>query len=217
MNLFVAFAGQNRGLDGGTVRDGFIRVDGLAQVLAVEEVGQELLHLRDTGGTTDEDDFVDGGLVHLRVAKGLFDRVHALTEQVHAEFFEASTGDGGVEVNALEERVDFDGRLRRGRQGALRAFARRAETTERLGVAGDVLLVLALEFSDEVLQQASVEIFTTQVRVASRRLDFKDALFDGQQGHIKGTTTEIENQNVLFRTVGFVSLVQTVRDGWDMF
>jgi len=156
---------------------------------------------------------VDGGLVHLRVAKSLFDRVHALAEQVHAELFEASAGDGGVEVDAFEERVDFDGRLRRGRQGALRAFARRAETTERLGVTGDVLLVLALEFSDEVLQQASVEIFTAQVRVASRRLDFEDALFDGQQGHIKGTTTEIENQNVLFRTVGLISLVQTVRNG----
>ena len=159
--------------------------------ISPEEVGQELLHLRDTGGTTDEDDFVDGGLVHLRVAKGLFDRVHALTEQVHAEFFEASTGDGGVEVNALEERVDFDGRLRRGRQGALRAFARRAETTERLGVAGDVLLVLALELLHEVVDHAVVEVLAAEERVAVGRLDLEDAVADLEDRHVEGAAAEV--------------------------
>merc|ERR1719503_320721 len=170
LDLFVAFAGQNSGLDGRTVGDGFIGVNGLAQILAVEEIGQELLHLGDARGPADEDDLVNLRLVHLRIAKRLFDRVHALAEQIHAELFEASAGDGSVEVDAFEQGIDFDGRLRRGRQGTLGAFASRSETTECLRVARDVLLVLALEFSDEVLQQASVEIFAAQVRVASRRL-----------------------------------------------
>ena len=95
-----------------------------------------------------------------------------------------------MDVCAVEDKV----RLARSQADRRRRSA--------FGVARDVLLVLALEFSDEVLQQASVEIFAAQVRVASRRLDFEDAFFDGQQRHIEGTATEIEDQNVLLSAVG---------------
>mmetsp|Transcript_8272 Transcript_8272/g.27507 ORF Transcript_8272/g.27507 Transcript_8272/m.27507 type:complete len:698 (+) Transcript_8272:103-2196(+) len=219
LHLFVAFARQNRRLHGGAVRDGFIRVDGLAQFLAVEEVGQERLNLRDTGRTTDQDDFVNLSLVKLGVAQALFNRVHALAEQIHVELFKASAGDGRVEVNTFEQRINFNGRLRGGRQRALGAFARGAKTAERLGVAGDVLLVLALELLHKVLQETSIEIFTTEVRITSRRLDFEDTFFDGQQRHIKGTTTEIKHQDALVLddfAVDFAA-IETVRErrgGW---
>jgi hypothetical protein len=39
-------------------------------------------------------------------------RLHALAEQVHVELLEARARDAAVEIDALEQRVDLDGRLR---------------------------------------------------------------------------------------------------------
>src|SRR5207253_2762654 len=64
-------ASQNGSLHSGTVSDGLIGVDALVQLLAVEEVGQQLLDLGDTSGTADKDDLIDGLLVDLGIAKHL--------------------------------------------------------------------------------------------------------------------------------------------------
>ncbi len=42
--------------------------------------------------------------------------LHALAEQVHVQLLEAGAGDGGVEVDALVQRVNLDGRLQKERK-----------------------------------------------------------------------------------------------------
>ncbi|TIA20341.1 hypothetical protein D6C80_02412 [Aureobasidium pullulans] len=49
-------SGEDTGLDGGTVGNSLIGVDALLELLAVEEVGKELLDAGNTGGTTNKDD-----------------------------------------------------------------------------------------------------------------------------------------------------------------
>jgi len=131
-------AGQNGGLDGGTVGNGLIGVDRLVGLLAVEVVGNELLDAGDTGGAADKDDLVDLGLVDLGVGQ---DAVHGLdggAEEILAELLEAGTGDRGVEVDTLEKRVDLDRRLGRRREGALGTLASSAQATQRTGVGRQV-------------------------------------------------------------------------------
>ena len=53
-----------------------------------------------------------------------------------------------------------------------------------------ILLVLALELVDEVVDQAVVEVLTTQVSVTSGGLDLEDTFLDGQEGDIESTTTQ---------------------------
>ena len=113
MHLLVALAAEDGGLDSRAVRHSLIGVDALAQLLAVEEVLQQLLHLGDAGRATYEHDVVHAALVHLGVAQALLHRFHALSEQVHVELLEASPGDRGVEVDALEQGVDLNSRLGR--------------------------------------------------------------------------------------------------------
>jgi hypothetical protein len=98
-------------LDGSTVGNSLIGVDRLVGLLAVEVVGDELLDSGNTSGTSDEDDLMDLGLVNLRISKDTVDRGGGGSEEVLAKLFKSSTGDGGVEINTLEERVDFDGSL----------------------------------------------------------------------------------------------------------
>merc|ERR1719197_1061458 len=145
LRLRRAGAREDRRLDGRAVRDGLVGVNALAGLFTIKEIRKELDDLRDAGRAADKDDVVDLVLRHLRVAEDLLNRLHSSTEQVHVELLEARAGDRREEVDALEERVDLDRGLRRRRERALGTLARRAEAAHRAGVAGDVLLVLALE------------------------------------------------------------------------
>ena len=84
------------------------------------------------------------------------------------------------------------------------------ETTESTGIGGEILLVLALELLDEVVNEPVVEIITTQVRVISGGLDLEGTLFNGQEGDIKISSTEIKGENVAFTDS---LLIETVGDG----
>ncbi len=86
-----------------TVGDGLIGVDGSVEGLAVEEVREHGLDLGDTGGTTNENDFVDLALAGVGVLEDLLDWGHALAEQVNAEFLELSAGDTAGEVFTFGE------------------------------------------------------------------------------------------------------------------
>lgn len=134
---------EDSSLDGSTVGDGLVGVDGLVGLLAVEEVGDHLLDLGDTGGTADEDDLVDGRLVDLSVAEDTLNGLHGGAEEVLAQLLETSTGDAGVEVNTLEQGVDLDGGLSGRGESALGTLACCTETTKGAGVSGQVLLMFS--------------------------------------------------------------------------
>ena len=70
--------------------------------------------------------------------------------------------------------------------------------------------MLALELLDEVVDQAVVEVLTTQVSVTGSRLDLEDTVLDGENGDIEGSTAKIEDQDV---ALGADLLVKTVGDG----
>merc|ERR1711963_582899 len=192
-------ASEDGGLNGGSVSDGLTGVDGAVELLSVEEVLEQLLDLGDPGGSADEDDVVDGALVHLGVSHGLLDRLKGSLEQVGAELLESGPGDGGVEVDALEERVNLDVGLCGGGESPLGALASSSQPSQSSLVALDVLLVLPLELVDEMVDHPVVEVLTSQVSVSSGGLDLEDA------------AAEIEDQDVALG--GAPLLVQTVSDG----
>jgi len=126
-------------LDGSTVGNSLIGVDRLVGLLAVEEVGNHLLDLGNTSGATDQDNLVDGRLIDLSIAEHTLDGLHGGSEEILAQLFETSTSDGGVEVDALEERIDLNGSLSRRRESALGTLASGSETAKSTGIAGQIL------------------------------------------------------------------------------
>ena len=139
LGLLGGVTRENGGLDSGTVGDSLIGVDGLAGLLAVEEVGDKLDDTGNTGGTTDEDDFVNVGLVDLGVTEDLLDGLESGAEEVLAELLETGTSERGVEIDTLEERVDLNGGLGSRGEGTLGTLTSSTETTEGTGVGGDIL------------------------------------------------------------------------------
>ena len=132
---------QDGGLDGSTVGDSLVGVDGLVGLLAVEVVADELLDAGDTGGATNENNLVDLALVDLGVTENAVEGLGGGAEEVLAELLETGPGDGGVEVNTLEERVDLNRGLGRGREGTLGTLASSAETAQSTGVGGQILYI----------------------------------------------------------------------------
>jgi hypothetical protein len=133
-------SGEDTGLDGGTVGDSLIGVDALLELLAVEEVGKELLDAGNTGGTTNKDDLVNLGLLDVGVLEDLLNGLDGAVEGLGVDVLETSTGDVGVEVLAVEQGVDLDGGLGTVGKSTLGTLASSSQTTEGAGIAGKVLL-----------------------------------------------------------------------------
>ena len=70
--------------------------------------------------------------------------------------------------------------------------------------------MLAFELINEVVNEAVVEVLTTQVSVTGSGLDLEDTLLNGQEGNIEGTTTKIEDEDV---ALALNLLVETVGNG----
>merc|ERR1719189_3158561 len=204
-------ASQDRSLHSSTIGHCLIRVDRLVQLLPVEEVLQKLLHLGDPGGSSNQHNVVDAALVHLGVAHSLLHRLKGALEEVRAELLKPSPGDGGVEVNALKQGVDFNVGLSRSRQSPLGALTGSSQTPQGTLVPLHVLLVLPLELVDKVVDHAVVEVFTAQVSVTGSGLDLKYALLDGQDGDIEGSASEVEDEHVAL--TGSFLLVQAIGNG----
>jgi len=193
-----------------------VRVDALVQLLAVEVVLEQLLDLGDARGTANQNHVVDGRLVQLGVAQRFVHRLQRRPEQVGVELLETRPCDGRVEIDALEQAVDFDAEttkvspkikfkkwcftpsLGRAGQRAFGTLASRTQAPQRALIGRHVLFVLALELAHKMGDHAVVEILAAQVRVACGRLDFKDAIFDGQHRDVKRAATQVEDEHVAF-------------------
>jgi hypothetical protein len=162
------------------------------------------------------------GLVDLGVTENLLDGLESATEEVLAELFETGTRQGGVEIDTLEEGVNFDGGLSGGGEGTLSTLASSTETADGTLVAGEILLVLALELLHEVVDETVIKVLTTQMGVTGGGLDFEDTLLDGKERDIEGSSAEIENEDIalardlLVKTVGDCSGGGLVDDTEDI-
>ena len=200
--------GEDGGLDGGTVGDGLIGVDGSVELLSVEEVGEHALDLGDSGGTTDKDDLVDRALGGLTILKDLLYGGHACLEKIDTQLLEAGTVKGEGEVLTFSESLALNDGLMGSGESSLGLLALGAETTESSVVSLDVDATgLLLEFGHAELDESVVEIFTTEMGVTVSGLDLEDAILNGEEGHIEGTTTEIEDEDVAQLAVLFVETV----------
>ena len=61
-----------------------------------------------------------------------------------------------------------------------------------------------------MVDESVVKVLTTQMRVTGGGLDLEDTLLDGQERDIEGSSSEVEDEDVLLTGV---LLVETVGDG----
>jgi hypothetical protein len=172
------------------------RATHLLEFLAVKEVSQKLLDARNTSRATDKHNVVDALLLDTGILENLLDGIDGGLENLGVEVFETSTSDLSIEVLAVEQWVNLDSGLCTVGQSSLRTFASRPESSESTSITRQILLRLALELLLEVVEQIGVEILTTQVSITCSSLDSEDTALDVEERDIKGTTTEIVDEDV---------------------
>jgi hypothetical protein len=198
LGLLVTLAGEDSTLDGGTVGDGLIGVEGTAELLATEVLDERRLDLGDTGGTTDEDDIVDVLGVHVGILHDLADGLDTAREDRLGETLELGTGKGVLEVLLGEESLNSDGGGLDGGKLALGLLDGEHEAALGAGVLVDVGEAHGGEdLLEDVLGDEVINILTTKTGVTTSGLDLEDAVVNLEDGNIEGTTTKIEDKNGL--------------------
>ncbi|OJA19802.1 hypothetical protein AZE42_10735 [Rhizopogon vesiculosus] len=67
----------------------------------------------------------------------------------------------------------------------------------RIKINASEVLVLALEFLNDVVHEAAVKVLTIQVGITGGSLELKDTtLLNSQEGDTEGSSTEIENEDI---------------------
>jgi hypothetical protein len=206
-DLLVLDTIEDGGLNSGSVSDSFIGVDGSVEGLSVEEVGDELLNLGDSGGSTDHDEIVDLTLGESSVGESVLDGLHALSEEVDAEFFELGTSHLESEIFTFSEGFALNHGGDSGGEGSLGLFALSSKSSEGSVVSLDIDTGLLLEFGHAEIDESVVEIFSTQMGVSVGGLNFEDTILNGEDRDIEGTTTEIEDEDIAFSGSVFVETV----------
>ena len=150
---------------------------------------------------------MDLSLGDVGVGEDRLDGRHALKELAHAQLLELGAGHVDVEVLAIGEGLAEDLRLMGAGQNSLGLLALSSKTTEGTSVVLDVNTGLLLESLDAEVDDDVVEVLTTEMGVAVGGLDLEDAVLNGEEGHIEGATTEIEDEHVLLTLTLFVEAV----------
>ena len=110
--------------------------------------------------------------------------------QLHVEVL------GTGSISRDERQVDVG--LRPRRQFALGFLRRLFETLQRNRVTCQVDALLFLELLDQPVDDALVEVVTTEMCVSVGRLDLDQAFADLEDGNVESTTTEVIDRDRLF-------------------
>lgn len=154
---------------------------------------------------------IDVLLLEISVLEHLLDGLHSLAEQVHVELLELGASEGLREVVTVLEGFNLEvGGLLAGKSAlGLLYFA--LKLTEGLEVARDVGTGLLLVLLDEVIDGPVVEVLTTEVSIPGSCQDLENAVVDGKERDIEGSTTKVVDDDLELAILGL--LIKTVGDG----
>jgi len=214
LSLLVTLSGKDGSLNGSSVSDGLIWVDGFVQGLTVEEIGKHRLNLWDTGGSTDENDLVDLTFTDTGVLEDVLDWWHALSEEIHAEFLELSSGDVGAVILTFSKGLALDWSSMCRGENSLGFFALSSESSESSGVFADIDTRLFLELSHAEIDKFVIEIFSTEMGVTVGGFDLEDTFLNGEEGDIESTSSKIEDEDVLLLLGLSIETVSNSSSGW---
>ncbi|GMT04794.1 hypothetical protein PENTCL1PPCAC_26968, partial [Pristionchus entomophagus] len=183
-------------LNSGSISDGLIGIDASGWLLSIEEFLDQLLHLGDSGGSSDEDDLVHLILFQIRVLQYLLHGLHRGTEQIHVQLLELGTSQSLREVLSIQDRLHFHLRLMLGRQGSLSLLHFSSQLLHCSIVLSEILASLLLVQLDEVLHHSLIEVLSSQMGISIRRQHLEHSIVNRQHRHIERSSSQIEHEDV---------------------
>jgi hypothetical protein len=158
-------ATEDTSLHSSTISNGFVWVNATIWFFAIEKVFNQRLDLWNTSGATNEHDFVDFTLLHACIIEHGLDWSNCLLEKVSAKFFKTSTSQGLIKVNSVDKAFNGDFNLNNAGKISLGLFNFTLKFLKGSAVTLDIDAIFLLEEFDEVVSNALIEIFTSQMGV----------------------------------------------------
>src|SRR5690606_10869389 len=100
-------------------------------------------------------------------------------------------------VGPLSDKGQVDIGLHQARKLDLGLFGSVSQALHRRAVLGEVDAVFLLKLRHQVIDDPLVEVVAAQVVVAAGGLDFKDAVAQLEDAHVKGAAAQVKDQDRL--------------------
>jgi len=213
-SLLITLSGKNGGLDGSTESNSLIWVDGFVEDLSVEEIGEHRLDLWNSSGSTDENDLVNLTFTDSGILEYVLYWRHALSEEIHAQLLELSSGDVGVIVLTFSKGLALNWGLMRSGENSLGFLALSSESSEGSWVLGNIDAGLLLEVGHAEVDELVIEVLSSQMGVTIGGFYLEDTFLDGKEGDIESTSTKIEDEDVSLLLSLSVKAVGDGSSGW---
>ena len=197
----AGIACQLAALDARADGNALVGVKGLAGLMACQLL-YLILYAGDTGGSADQEDFIQIGVAQARVLHGVPYGNRGLLYQIGDQLFEF--GPCQVHIKVLgtfcgsgdERQVDVGG-CRAG-QLLLGLLRRLFQSLQSHLVIGQVYAFLCLELFDHPVDDSLVEVIAAQVGITVGGKNFDDAVRDLDDGYIEGTAAQVIDHDLLF-------------------
>ena len=200
----LAVALDDAGLEGRTNGDDLIGVHALVRFTATGQLLDHVGNGRHTGGATDQNHVVNVVDRDSSFGNDVVERLLRTVEQVRGHFLELCAGQGLVQVDraVCGHRQVLQGDVSRGCAGEflLGLLSGFLQALQSDGVLGQVRASLRLDLINQPVDDALIPVVATEAVVAGgcANLNGRETvviLADFEQGDVKGSTTEVENQD----------------------
>ena len=186
---------------------GLIRIHAVIQLLATEILHEKLANAGNTARPAHHHNLINLALVHLRVLEKAVQRSDGATEKGVTHILKLGARHRRLEVVAISEAVHLNGRLRGRTQAPLCTLTGRPKTAKSTRIRGQVHSRLLAELVGAVRHKCVIKVLATQMGIASRGLDLKHAIVQGENTQIVRTPTAVKNQHILLTTARAIQAI----------
>ncbi len=153
-------------------------------------------HGRDARGTSDEHDLVDLGVPEARVRERPATAVDRAFDEVGRQAIELFAGEPAPPIEAELGKGEVHLGLGALRQLDLAAFGREAHGLLESGILDHLGSDLRSDLGARDVDESTVEVVSSEVRVTRRGEDAEHSLLDREHGHVERASSEVVHGDV---------------------